>query len=251
MIVAANWKMGPSLQTAGVLAGAVAARDFPEVQRMLFVPHPFLMPMSVELASSGVRLGGQDCHFYDSGAFTGDVAASMLRDCGASVVLVGHSERRAAYGETSDTVAKKAAAAFAQGLDVVVCVGETKMEREEGNAEQVVIDQIRASVPCSLPAQKLLIAYEPVWSIGTGVVPSLSDIALMHQVIAGVLAEKFVASLVPPILFGGSVNSDNAGAIFSVPKVGGVLVGGASLDAEVFSAICLIASQCFETDQDM
>ena len=233
MIVAANWKMGPSLQTAGVLAGAVAARDFPEVQRMLFVPHPFLMPMSVELASSGVRLGGQDCHFYDSGAFTGDVAASMLRDCGASVVLVGHSERRAAYGETSDTVAKKAAAAFAQGLDVVVCVGETKMEREEGNAEQVVIDQIRASVPCSLPAQKLLIAYEPVWAIGSGIIP------------------KFVASLVPPILFGGSVNSDNAGAIFSVPKVGGVLVGGASLDAEVFSAICLIASQCFETDQAM
>ena len=241
MIVAANWKMNPSLDHASVLAKALASHSFPQIKRILFAPHPYLVPMSVLLTDAALEIGGQDCHFADQGAFTGDVSASMLRDCGASLVLLGHSERRAAHGETSDIVAQKTTAAMAQNLDVMLCVGETKAERDDKKAEQVVIDQLQASIPEHAQPKRLMIAYEPIWAIGTGAVASPDDIATMHHVIASVLTERFGANHVPPILYGGSVNSDNAATLFSIPLVRGALVGGASLDADVFAAICTAA----------
>ena len=247
MIVAANWKMNPSLDHASVLAKALASQSFPKIKRILFAPHPYLVPMSVRLSDAALEIGGQDCHFADQGAFTGDVSASMLRDCGASSVLLGHSERRAAHGETSDIVAQKTMAAMAQNLDVMLCVGETKAERDDKKAEQVVIDQLQASIPAHAPPTRLMIAYEPVWAIGTGAVASRSDIAAMHNVIASVLAERYGTNHVPPILYGGSVNADNAASLFSIPLVGGALVGGASLCADAFAAICAAAEDAAQS----
>ena len=241
MIVAANWKMNPALDQASVLATTLASQYFPKIKRILFAPHPYLVPMSVRLTGAGLEIGGQDCHFADHGAFTGDVSAAMLRDCGASLVLLGHSERRAAHGETSDIIAQKIMAALVQNLDIMLCVGETKVERDDKKAEQVVIDQLRASIPEHAPATRLMIAYEPVWAIGTGAVASPDDIAVMHNVIASVLAERYGSNHVPPVLYGGSVNADNAASIFSIPLVGGVLVGGASLDVDAFATICAVA----------
>ena len=241
MIVAANWKMNPALDQASVLATALASQSFRQVKRILFAPHPYLVPLSERLTGAALEIGGQDCHFADYGAFTGDVSASMLRDCGASLVLLGHSERRAAHGETSDVIAQKTTAALAQNLNVMLCVGETKAERGEKKADQVVVDQLQASIPEHAPPTCLMIAYEPVWAIGTGAVASPNDIASMHNVIASVLADKYGADHVPPILYGGSVNADNAASLFSIPLVSGALVGGASLDAEAFAAICAAA----------
>jgi triosephosphate isomerase len=243
MIVAANWKMNPTLEQAGVLATALARNTFTNVTRMLFAPHPYLVPMSVRLWESGVRIGGQDCHFADNGAYTGDVSAAMLRDCGASMVLLGHSERRSAHGETSHLVAQKMRAARAQQLLVVLCVGETKAERDHGQAEQVVIDQLQASIPADMTTKHLTIAYEPVWAIGTGAAASPDDIATTHALISAVLTEKYGADSLPPILYGGSVNANNAADIFAIPKVDGALVGGASLDVKAFAAICTAANQ--------
>ena len=243
MIVAANWKMNPTLDQARVLAAALATHRFSNVTRVLFAPHPYLVPISVRLSDSGVRIGGQDCHFANDGAYTGDVSAGMLRDCGASMVLLGHSERRSAHGETSHLVAQKARTAQAQQLQVMLCVGETKAERDHGQAEQVVIDQLQASIPADMAATHLTIAYEPVWAIGTGAVASPNDIATIHALIAAVLTEKYGAYNLPLILYGGSVNANNAADIFAIPKVDGALVGGASLDAEAFAAICTAANQ--------
>ena len=244
MIVAANWKMNPSLEGAGALAQALISRRFEAVQRYLFAPHPYLVPMSIRLQGSDVILGGQDCHADTAGAHTGDVSAAMLRDCGAAIALVGHSERRADHGETSALVRAKAEQALAHDLAVMICVGETLAEREAGQAKQVVIDQLRASMPHDVPSGRVLIAYEPVWAIGTGKVASLEDIGAMHAAIAGELPARQNGTGVPPIpvLYGGSVNADNAAAIFAVPHVAGGLVGGASLDAVAFDAICSAAA---------
>jgi len=244
MIVAANWKMNPSLEGAGALAQALISRRFEAVQRYLFAPHPYLVPMSIRLQGSDVVLGGQDCHADTAGAHTGDVSAAMLRDCGAAIALVGHSERRADHGETSALVRAKAEQALAHDLAVMICVGETLAEREAGQAEQVVIDQLRASMPHDVPSGRVLIAYEPVWAIGTGKVASLEDIGAMHAAIAGELPARQNGTGAPPIpvVYGGSVNADNAAAIFAVPHVAGGLVGGASLDAFAFDAICSAAA---------
>ena len=240
MIVAANWKMNPSFDDAGKLATALNACSFQPVKRILFLPHPYLVPISERLRRSEIRLGGQDCHQDAAGAHTGDVSAAMLRDCGASIVLLGHSERRANHGETSALVAAKARQAVAHGLDAVICLGETLDERKAGKAEQVVIDQLRISVPDDTPHDRLIIAYEPVWAIGTGEVASLDEIAAMHDAIASELPgnQDGAAASKAPVLYGGSVNAENAAAIFALDNVHGGLVGGASLDAEAFGSIC-------------
>ena len=245
MIVAANWKMNPSLEAAAVLAQALTARRFEAVQRYLFAPHPYLVPISIRLQGSDVILGGQDCHVDTAGAHTGDVSAAMLRDCGAAIALVGHSERRADHGETSALVRAKADQALAHELSVMICVGETLAEREAGQAEQVVIDQLRTSMPDDAPPGRLLIAYEPVWAIGTGKVASLDDIGAMHAAISAELPvrQNGTGALPIPVLYGGSVNADNAAAIFALPHVAGGLVGGASLDAVAFDAICSAAAE--------
>ena len=228
-----------------MLAQALTARRFEAVQRYLFAPHPYLVPISIRLQGSDVILGGQDCHVDTAGAHTGDVSAAMLRDCGAAIALVGHSERRADHGETSALVRAKADQALAHELAVMICVGETLAEREAGQAEQVVIDQLRTSMPDDVPSGRVLIAYEPVWAIGTGKVASLDDIGAMHMAIAGELPVRQNGTGSPPIpvLYGGSVNADNAAAIFAVPHVAGGLVGGASLDAVAFDAICSAAAE--------
>ena len=236
MIVAANWKMNPPIKEAGSLAAAYAGAAFDGVTRILFPPHPYLVQMAMRLGQSGIRLGGQDCHSAVSGAHTGDVAAHMLAACGADIVLLGHSERRSDHGESDALVRAKAETALAENLSVMVCVGETLAQRDAGQAEDIVGAQLSGSVPDDIDASRLIIAYEPVWAIGTGKVASDADIGAMHAYIHAQLAQRGLGDV--PILYGGSVKPGNAGAIFAVPHVDGALVGGASLVADDFAAIC-------------
>lgn len=244
MIIAANWKMNPDLETAGMLASRLAGISFDNVKRVLFAPHPYIIPMSIRLAQSDITLGGQDCHAADSGAHTGDVSALMLRDSGATMVLVGHSERRSDHGEDDALIMAKANAARARDLDVMICVGETRNDREAGNAESVVLAQLQGSIPKAMDPARLIVAYEPVWAIGTGLVPSSEDIAAMHENISSWLSSAFPnrGDTHIPVLYGGSVKPGNAAEILSLPAVDGALVGGASLDADGFEAICVAAS---------
>jgi len=195
--------------------------------------------MAMRLEGSGILLGGQDCHQSAAGAFTGDVAAGMLRECGASMVLLGHSERRAGHGESDELVAAKASAALEAGLSTMICIGESLDERERGRAEEVVSRQLDKSLPDGVPADRLVIAYEPVWAIGTGKVASETEIGAMHQSVSRQLAELGLGGV--PILYGGSVKPDNAASILTIDDVGGALVGGASLKADDFAAICAAA----------
>ena len=239
MIIAANWKMNPPLADAGQLVSAYTQTNFDGVQRVLFPPHPYLVHMAMRLEGSGILLGGQDCHQSAAGAFTGDVAAGMLRECGASMVLLGHSERRAGHGESDELVAAKASAALEAGLSTMICIGESLDERERGRAEEVVSRQLDKSLPDGVPADRLVIAYEPVWAIGTGKVASETEIGAMHQSVRRQLAELGLGGV--PILYGGSVKPDNAASILAIDDVGGALVGGASLKADDFAAICAAA----------
>ena len=236
MIIAANWKMNPPLADAAALAAAYAGETFEGITRILFPPAPYLVQMGVRLDGTDILVGGQDCHQNASGAHTGDIAAGMLADCGASVVLLGHSERRADHAEDDELVAAKARAALSTGLDVMICVGETLDQREAGSAEAIVTSQLTGSVPSDIEASRLMIAYEPVWAIGTGKVAGVDEIAAMHASIQRWLDGRGFGSV--PILYGGSVKPDNADAIFGVSDVGGALVGGASLKAQEFSGIC-------------
>ena len=236
MIVAANWKMNPPIEEAGSLAAAYAGAGFDGVTRILFPPHPYLVQMAMRLGQSGIRLGGQDCHSAVSGAHTGDVAAHMLAACGADIVLLGHSERRSDHGESDALVRAKAETALAENLSVMICVGETLAQRDAGQAEDIVGAQLSGSVPDDIDASRLIIAYEPVWAIGTGKVASDADIGAMHAYIHAQLGQRGLGDV--PILYGGSVKPGNAGAIFAVPHVDGALVGGASLVADDFAAIC-------------
>jgi triosephosphate isomerase len=236
VIVAANWKMNPPMEEAGSLAAAYAGAGFDGVTRILFPPHPYLVQMAMRLGQSGIRLGGQDCHSAVSGAHTGDVAAHMLAACGADIVLLGHSERRSDHGESDALVRAKAETALAENLSVMICVGETLAQRDAGQAEDIVGAQLSGSVPDDIDASRLIIAYEPVWAIGTGKVASDADIGAMHAYIHAQLAQRGLGDV--PILYGGSVKPGNAGAIFAVPHVDGALVGGASLVADDFAAIC-------------
>jgi triosephosphate isomerase len=194
--------------------------------------------MSQALAGSSVRTGGQDCRAEASGAYTGDIAAEMLADAGASLVILGHSERRAGYGETDELVAQKVLAALRAGLEPIVCVGETLDQRKAGEALAVVTGQVRGSLPSELAGMAFSIAYEPVWAIGTGLTPSTAEIEEMHRAIRATLSEIFgQAGDVAPILYGGSVKPSNAAEILHAAEVGGALVGGASLKAEDFLGI--------------
>lgn len=214
-----------------------AAARFPKVQVALAPPATLLYRMREAVDLIGV--GGQDCHARESGAFTGDVSAPMLKDAGADFTIVGHSERRTLHGESDADVQGKAEAALAAGLSVILCVGETEAERDAGRAEAVVGSQLEGSCPRGDGApDKLSVAYEPVWAIGTGRVPSVDDVAAMHKSIREKLVALYGESGAEVrILYGGSVKADNATELLSVPEVGGALVGGASLTAESFLAI--------------
>jgi len=239
-LVAGNWKMnglGASLGEAEALVKAL--QEQAAACRVALCPPATLTErMARVLADGPVELGGQDCHAEASGAFTGSVSAAMLADAGAELVILGHSERRAGFGESDADVAAKVEAALAAGLEPIICIGETLAEREAGQAVEVVSRQVAGSLPSSLSGKAFAVAYEPVWAIGTGLTPTLEQIEEVHAAVrAAMLARLGESGRVAPILYGGSVKPSNAAEILAVAEVGGALVGGASLKAEDFLGI--------------
>jgi len=240
--VVGNWKMnGLSSDLAEIQAIADGAKPYPTVDVALCLP-AILIDRAARMVT-GIPIGAQDVHFADNGAHTGCTSASMLRDAGASLTIVGHSERRDGQHESDDEVRQKAESALAAGLKVILCVGESLEIREAGNAIETVQAQLDASTPRVEDASSLAIAYEPIWAIGTGKVASPSDIGEMHSA----LRERLVAAYGEAgngvrILYGGSVNAGNAAEILAVADVDGALVGGASLTAEKFVPIVAAAA---------
>ncbi|WPP05551.1 triose-phosphate isomerase [Methylocella tundrae] len=240
-LVAGNWKMHglrKDLVEAEKICAATAAGEAGQAEVVICLPATLLISAAPACRSAGVGLGGQHCHDEPSGAFTGDISAEMLKDAGASYVILGHSERRSGHNEGNESVREKASAALRAGLTAIVCVGETRAEREAGEALPVVGSQLTGSIPKKSTPESLVIAYEPVWAIGTGLTPTLQDIAAMHRFIR----ERIDVDL-PGIgdrirlLYGGSVKPGNAADLLGVEDVDGALVGGASLTARDFMAI--------------
>jgi triosephosphate isomerase len=240
-LVAGNWKMNggrKSLADAASICEAVAAGGAGKAEIVVCPPATLLMAVARISEGSSVALGGQDCHAQASGAFTGDISAEMLKDAGASYVILGHSERRAGHHETDKIVCAKAKSALRAGLAAIICVGETRAAREAGDALPVVGVQLAGSIPENSPPGQIIIAYEPVWAIGTGLTPTPQDIAGMHGFIRGRLSQHLPgqgASM--RILYGGSVRPANAAELLSIEDVDGALVGGASLNSAEFMAI--------------
>ncbi len=233
-LIAGNWKMNGTRESLREISAVAAALQPDAVFDALICPPATLLAAAVEAArGSALGIGAQDCHAEPGGAFTGDISAPMIKDCGATAVILGHSERRAHHGETSAEVARKAEAAHGAGLIAIVCIGETEGERRFGLAEAVCRRHVRGSLPPSATPANTVIAYEPVWAIGTGLTPGTADIAAIHGAIRAALpsGESW------RILYGGSVKPDSAGAILALADVDGVLVGGASLKAADFLAI--------------
>jgi triosephosphate isomerase len=240
-LVACNWKMngvGGSLgELRAIAAGFSGALDA-KAESLVCVPATLLTRAAIALEGSPVRVGGQDCHPKESGAHTGDVSAEMLKDAGATHVIVGHSERRTDHGETDALVQAKALAAWRAGLVAIVCIGETRAERQSGATMDVLSRQVAGSVPGDATADNTVIAYEPVWAIGTGLTPTVADVAEAHAHIRAEL-EKKVGDPAGRmrILYGGSVKPANAAELMVIANVDGALVGGASLKAKDFLGI--------------
>jgi triosephosphate isomerase len=239
-LIAGNWKMyglGASVDEARRVEGALAARPA-RARVALCVPTTLLDRVAQAAVGSDLIVGGQDVHTEVEGPYTGDVSAEMLRDAGARMVILAHSERRAAYGETDELAAAKARAALRAGLEPIICVGETLDEREAGRAIEVVCRQARRSVPAEAAGAPFAVAYEPVWAIGVGRTPTIDQIEEAHGALRRCLVERFgAAGAAVPILYGGSVRPANAAEILAAREVGGALVGGASLKAEDFLEI--------------
>jgi len=239
-LVAGNWKMNGLTTSLAELDRMIAAapRLAPKVDLMVCPPATLMAACAARAAGSALAIGGQDCRAEASGAFTGDISAEMLKDAGASAVIVGHSERRSLHHESDADVRAKALAARRAGLMAVVCVGESRDERVAGRTLDVVGAQIAGSLPDGTAAQTLVVAYEPVWAIGTGLTPTPADVAEVHGFIRGKLVERFgAAGEGMRILYGGSVKPSNAKELMAVADVDGALVGGASLKADEFLAI--------------
>ena len=248
-LIAGNWKMNGTLGGArtlvdGLVAGLrgqdslVAACDF-----AVFPPyvHMHVVKNVLEHNHAPVDVGGQDCAVYESGAYTGEVSAAMLRDFGCRYVILGHSERRHILGESNAQVAAKAAMAHKAGLITIICVGETEKERSAGLEAEVVEEQLTASIPAGADSGNTVIAYEPVWAIGTGKVATVDDAASMHGFIRARTKEKVANSRQMRILYGGSVKPGNAAGLMAAPDIDGALIGGASLEARQFLAIAQAA----------
>ncbi|HTP82828.1 MAG TPA: triose-phosphate isomerase [Alphaproteobacteria bacterium] len=243
-LIAGNWKMnglsadGWALADEIVRRAGAAAHGSDRGPELLVCPPATLIGLVAEaVVGSSVGLGGQDCHPEDAGAHTGDISARMLADLGCRYVIVGHSERRSDHGETSAVVAAKAKAAQRAGLTAIVCVGETWAEREAGRTAEVVARQVRESVPDGSAATNLVIAYEPVWAIGSGRTPTVAQVAEVHGLIRGELDGRAAEPGNVRILYGGSVKPANARDLLTIAHVNGALVGGASLKADDFMAI--------------
>ena len=236
-LAAGNWKMNGVKTSLAEVAALIAAHPAPKSEVLLCPPATLVAAMA-ETAGGRIAVGGQDCHMLAAGAHTGDIAAEMLRDAGASHVILGHSERRADHGESSALVRAKAEAAKAAGLVAVICVGETEAERDSGRTLDVVGAQLRVSTPDGATGNSTVIAYEPVWAIGTGRTPTLAQIAEVHDFLRQELLARFGAEgAMIRLLYGGSVKPSNAAEIFATGNVDGALVGGASLKAADFGAI--------------
>lgn len=228
-LIVGNWKMNGTMTSARNLAAELVTfqKNKPvQVTVVVCPPYPYLGVVALRLMDSSLRWGAQDCAAHENGAFTGQVSAAMLKDMSCQYVIVGHSERRSQGNETDEHILQKAQKALAAGLTPIICLGENLQEREQGKAVDVVLSQAQQAIP----EGKCIIAYEPVWAIGTGKVPTASQIEEIHQALA-----KKKPGL--PLLYGGSVKAGNAAEILKIPHVNGLLVGGASLNAAEFWAI--------------
>ena len=241
-LVAGNWKMyGSHSANAELLAGIVAARPF-GCDVAVCVPFPYLSETAVALAGSDIRWGAQDCSAHEQGAYTGEVSAGMLHEFGCRYAIVGHSERRAYHAESDQLVADKAKAALARGVTPIVCVGETLAQREAGETEAVVKRQLSAVIhTLAHCAGEMVVAYEPVWAIGTGRTATPEQAQAVHALLRAQLHAATPHADAMAILYGGSVKPDNAASLFAQPDIDGGLIGGASLKAADFVAICRAA----------
>ncbi len=242
-LVVGNWKMhGSRPANAELLAALLAARPF-GADVAVCVPFVYLHETAATLASSELRWGAQDCSQHEQGAYTGEVSAAMLAECGCRYTLVGHSERRALHHESDALVAAKAQAALARGVTPIVCVGETLAQREAGETEAVVKRQLSAVIhQLAHCASEMVVAYEPVWAIGTGRTATPEQAQAVHQVLRAQLQAATGRAAQMKILYGGSVKGDNAATLFAQPDIDGGLVGGASLKAAEFITICRAAA---------
>jgi triosephosphate isomerase (TIM) len=241
-LIVGNWKMNglrKDLDEIGAIANLAATYD--EVDYGLCLPAT-LLPMAVGRFPH-FPFGGQDCHMAQSGAHTGCISATMLVDVGARMTILGHSERRTAQGESDADVQGKALAAHDAGLSAILCVGETEAERDAGQAEDIVLGQLTGSLPYNASGAWLSVAYEPVWAIGTGRIPTDADVAAIHAAIRGALVRRFGQNgIAIRILYGGSMNGDNAASLLAIADVDGGLIGGASLTAAKFGGILAAAA---------
>jgi triosephosphate isomerase (TIM) len=237
-LAAGNWKMNGMTASLAEVTALVAAHPSPACEMLLCPPATLIAAMASAAKGTALQIGGQDCHPKASGAHTGDLSAAMLKDAGASYVIVGHSERRTDHDETDAMVKAKAEAAIAAGLIAIVCIGETEAERDSGRTLDVIGAQLDGSVPDGATAAGLVVAYEPVWAIGTGRTPTNPEIAEVHAFLRKRLHARIgSAAAGVRLLYGGSVKPTNATEIFALPNVDGALVGGASLKATDFGAI--------------
>lgn len=237
-LAAGNWKMNGTRASLAEVSALIGAHPAPACEMLLCPPATLIDRMAQTALGSALKVGAQDCHARPQGAHTGDISAAMLKDAGATHVILGHSERRTDHGETDALVRAKAQAVVDTGLVAIVCVGETEAQRDAGATLAVIGTQIDGSIPMGATAESLVVAYEPVWAIGTGRTPTLSEIAEVHSFLRGRL-RGLIGSEADGVrlLYGGSVKPSNAAEIFAVPHVDGALVGGASLKAADFGAI--------------
>jgi triosephosphate isomerase (TIM) len=248
LIVAGNWKMnGVAADLAQIEAVRAGIAASSKAGVWIFPPATLIGAAAALTGGTHVLTGAQDCHAKDSGAFTGDLSAPILKDAGAAAIIVGHSERRSGHGETSSEVKAKASAVLKAGLPVIVCLGETKGERESGLAASVCTRQLKDSLPAESTPENTVIAYEPVWAIGTGLQATTADITAIHAVLRAELGKREgTGGRRWRILYGGSVSPANAAGIFESGEVDGALVGGASLKAASFLAIISAGAQALE-----
>ena len=237
-LAAGNWKMNGTTAALAEVSALLAAHPAPACEMLLCPPATLIAQMAAAARGSVLQVGGQDCHAKAAGAHTGDISAPMLVDAGASHVILGHSERRADHFESDAMVRAKAEAALTAGLVAVICVGESEAQHDAGQTLAVIGAQLAGSVPNAASAANLVIAYEPIWAIGSGRTPTLAEIEQVHGAIRARLTARFgTAATAIRLLYGGSVKPSNAAEIFAVPEVNGALVGGASLKAADFGAI--------------
>ncbi len=238
-LAAGNWKMNGGSAELAELTELARLHERPGCDILICPPATLLSRAADALRGTAIGIGGQDCHAHDAGAHTGDISAGMLRDAGAGAVILGHSERRQDHGETDAMVCAKTQTALAAGLTAIVCIGETEAQRMAQETLDVIATQLAGSLPDLAPDASVVVAYEPVWAIGTGLVPENAQIAEVHDFMRARLQERFGVDQGAAIrlLYGGSVKAGNAAGIFAIPNVDGALVGGASLTAADFSPI--------------